>query len=509
MTTPTAVTAQGRVAGRERKGVLLFAGIPFADPPIGPRRLQPPQPHPGWEGVRDATTFGRPAVQQGDALGGIGPAQAIDWSEDCLSLNVQTPAVDDGRRPVLVWVHGGAFVNGTGAIPWYDGTRFVANGDVVVVTVNYRLGVLGWLHLAHRDPSLADAGNCGLLDQVAALRWVHDNIAAFGGDPAAVTVLGESAGAMSVATLLATPAARGLFARAIAQSGAAESARPVADAEAVTDAILSALGTDDPEAVLAARPGELLRAQQQVVDEARRGRVPGRTQAAAALPFGPVVDGRSLPAPPLQAVAGGAAADVPLLLGTNRDEWTLFSASARPVTDGDDLRRRLARMAGLPATLVDDYARRRGDTTPQQLLDDIMTDAVFRQPAIRLAEAQSAHQPRTYMYLFEVASTAFGGRLGSCHALEIPFVFDNLDRPGVQLLTGPDPPQSVADAMHGAWLAFARRGDPGHPGVPGWPAYDTAGRATMGFGEPARLLHDPLADDRLVWASSWSARAPG
>ncbi len=491
--TVIAQTKAGAVAGREKEGVLLFAGIPYAAPPVGDRRFRAPELHGGWEGVRDATRFGAVSVQVGDSLGAIGAGAQPDWSEDCLFLNVQTPALDDGARPVMVWIHGGAFVNGTGAIPWYDGSGFVRQGDIVVVSINYRLGALGWLQLAQLDPAYGTSGNNGLLDQIAALEWVRDNIAAFGGDPGQVTVFGESAGAMSVGSLLGAPAAAGLFARAIAQSGAASNVSTADDAGTVTDALVAELGGGGLEALLAASPERLLEVQQAVSLR--------RPTAATGLPFGPVVDGTVLPLPPLEAVRGGSAAGVPLITGTNRDEWHLFGLGLGPVKDEETLLRRLGRMVPDAGALLAAYREDRPGAGPDELFSAVMTDRLFRIPAIRLAEAQAGHQPdHTFLYLFEVPSTAFDGRLGSCHALEIPFVFDNLTKKGVELLTGPEPPQSVADAMHGAWTAFARTGSPHHEGLPAWPPYDPGDRATLHFGVPLHLERDPSAGEREAWA---------
>ncbi len=494
-------TTAGKIAGRRKDELLLFAGIPFAAAPTGPLRFRAPEPHGGWDDVRDATAFGRVAVQVGDTLGAVGAGPAPDWSEDCLFLNVQTPALDDARRPVMVWIHGGAFVNGTGAIPWYDGASLVHHGDVVVVSINYRLGVLGWLQLGHLDASYATSGNNGLLDQIAALHWVRDNIAGFGGDPDNVTIFGESAGAMSVGILLGTPAAAGLFAKAIAQSGAAHNVTSAEDAAAVTGALVAQLGGGGLEAVLDAAPARLLEAQQAVGQSMLAGHLRRPVTSASGLPFGPVIDGAVLPRHPLEAIADGSAASVPLLTGTNRDEWNLFGLMDRPVEDADTLARRLGRFVQSPESVVAAYRRERSTATHDELFKAIMTDRMFRLPAIRMAEAQAGHQPDgTFLYLFEFATTAFDGRLGSCHALEIPFVFDNLHKGGIELLTGPEPPQSLAGAMHTAWTSFARTGSPAHDGLPDWPAYDRTGRATMYFGVPCHLEHDPTATEREAWS---------
>jgi para-nitrobenzyl esterase len=493
-------TGSGKVAGLEKEGHLLFAGVPYAAAPVGALRFRAPAPHIGWDDVRDATHFGQVAVQVGDSLAAIGTAPAPDWSEDCLFLNVQTPALDDARRPVMVWIHGGAFVNGTGAIPWYDGANFVRHGDVVVVSINYRLGALGWLYLGELDPSLATSGNNGLLDQIAALRWVRHNIAGFGGDPDNVTVFGESAGAMSVGTLLGTPSAAGVFAKAIAQSGATHNITSTVDAAAVTAAFVAELGGGGVDAVLSAPPERLLQAQQAVSEAMVAGRLQRAVTSASGLPFGPVIDGHVLPRPPLDAIADGSAASVPLLTGTTRDEWNLFGLMDRTVEDHETVVRRLRRVVDQPESLAAVYAEARPAATPNELYKGIMTDRMFRLPAIRMAEAQAAHQPQnTFLYLFEFASTAFDGRLGSCHALEIAFVFDNLHKRGIELMTGADPPASLASAMHRAWIAFARTGSPVDDLLPPWPPY-SEDRSTMYFGVPSHLERDPDAAERSAWS---------
>ncbi len=495
-----ASTTTGRVEGRPKDGVLLFAGIPFAAPPVGDLRFRPPEPHPGWSGVRDATRFGPVSVQSAGSLETLAGGGEPDWDEDCLYLNVQTPALDDGRRPVMVWIHGGGFTSGAGSIPWYDGARFVQHGDVVVVTINYRLGALGWLHLGEVDPDHRASGNHGLLDQCAALEWVRDNIAAFGGDPGQVTIFGESAGGMSVATLMGTPRAKGLFHRAIPQSGAAHNVWSVSNAAEVTDRMLRALEVSDLAGLRASPARRILEVQQEVAAEITSDRASRRSGSGLGLPFGPVVDDLVLPQPPLDSVAGGMSAGVPLLVGTTRDEWKLFGLMLRSVEDEETILRRLGRMVEDPHQIAAAYRQSRAERTHDEIWSAIMTDRIFRIPAIRLAEAQLPHAPgRVSMYLFEWASTAFDGRLGSCHALEIPFVFDNLDKGGVEIFTGENPPQALADAMHGSWLSFARTGDPGRDDPREWPAYDLDRRATMHFGESCSVQHDPAPEERAAW----------
>lgn len=497
--TPTATTTHGDVAGTERDGILRFAGIPFAAPPVGDLRFALPVPAEPWSGVRDASESGHVAPQTAgtiEALAGVG---APDWREDCLTLNVFTPGLD-GARPVMVWIHGGGFTGGAGSIPWYDGTQLARRGDVVVVTVNYRLGAFGWLHTAHLPDGVPGSGNAGLADQVAALRWVADNVAAFGGDPARVTIFGESAGAMSVATLMGTPSAAGLFSGAIAQSGAAHNVWDPEGPIEVTDRICAELGVDSVAGLRAVDAAALLDAQSKVATELTVERAQRPRGDVLGLPFGPVLDGVVLDRRPIDAIRDGSAADVALLCGTTRDEWRLFGMMLRSVEDEETLLRRLGRMVEDPHTMASVYRQSHDDASHDALWDAIMTDRVFRIPAIRLAEAQAAHQPdATFMYRFDWASTAFDGRLGSCHALEIPFVFDNLDGPGVRMFTGEEPPQSLADAMSEAWVAFANTRNPFHAGLPEWPTYDTTGRATLHFDVECHLAHDPGAEVRAAW----------
>ena len=492
-------TANGLVRGVDGlvPGVSAFWGIPYAAPPTGSRRLRPPRPPAPWEGEREAAVAGPVAPQrQGPlerAFGGYG-----EVGEDCLTINVWTPGTEvSAGRPVLVWFHGGSFTTGTGAIPWYDGSRLAARGDVVVVTFNYRLGALGFLHLGDLGgEAWAGSGNSGLLDQVAALRWVRANIAAFGGDPGRVTVFGESAGAMSIATLLAMPKANGLFARAVLQSGAGTFVQDRATATALAVDLLDELGVPQSElGRLADVPVEAV-LDAQAVSGGRRGGV--------GLAYMPVVDGATLPAHPEAALAAGAAADVAVLVGTNRDEMRLFSAVAPEAFAAEDeaaLERHVAAIPDVGATgapaIVSAYRRRWPDLAPTDLHVVIHTDHAFRRPAQRMATLQVEAGAPAWAYWFTWSSPILGGLLGSYHGLEIPFVFDNLGRPAIEMLTGGgDHLQPLADQMADAWLAFARDGDPG------WPAHQPAGdRATMRFDLPPELLRDPDPDLRRAWES--------
>ncbi len=499
-------TAQGQLEGIERNGVWQFRGVPYAAPPVGERRFRPPAPPEPWEGVRPADRFGPRAWQAtGGAMALLGD-QGGETSEDCLFLNVVTPGCDDRRRPVLVWIHGGGFVNGSSSTPWYDGSRMAARGDVVVVSVNYRLGALGFLWLGDLDERYRSSGVNGLLDQAAALRWVEQNIAAFGGDPGNVTIFGESAGAMSVSTLLALPAARGLFHRAIAQSGAASNTFEPKVASEITSAMMSRLSVTELEGLLAAAPADLVAAGGKVTGELFHdpGRIAGPTGIALAMAFQPVVDGEWLPCGPLDAVREGTAADVGLLTGTNRDEWNLFRLMSPSGLDHPELLERLDRVFGEGHRIHDAYAAARPGATPDDLWSAVLTDATFRIPTTRLVEARvegGASSP-THQYLFTWASPAFGGVAGSCHALEIPFVFGVLGNQGAELFLGGHAGEelwALSDAMQDAWIAFARTGDPNHPGIPDWPAWSPDERPVLRFDVERSLEHDPAGAERRLW----------
>jgi para-nitrobenzyl esterase len=495
-------TAAGKVQGLDKDGVLQFRGIPYARA----ERFRPAQPTEPWVGVRDATDFGPIAPQNPSPLEAMLGAQAQTGAEECLVANVYTPAAGDAGRPVMVWIHGGAFVAGSGHVPWYNGSHLARLYDVVVVTLNYRLGALGFLQLGHLDRGFAGSGSNGITDQVQALRWVRDNIAGFGGDPGNVTIFGESAGGMSVATLLGTPAARGLFRGAIAQSGAAAHVHDAATAAWVTERFLDTLHLSPASAdgLLAAPVDDILRAQAAVDAEVQGGAGPGIGRLA----FQPVVDGGdgdpTLPLPPLDAVRAGSAAGVHLIAGTTADEWNLFQIQARSngTVTADRLRRRLARAVGDERVddTIDAYRAARPAGDLEGWYCAAMTDWVFRMPAIRLIEAQAPHASRVSMYRFDYPSTAFGGVLGACHAIDIPFTFANLDRGGVDLMLGGvnGDTHRLAERMSRAWTAAARTGSPEHDDLP-WPAYDTERRATCLLDREVAVVDDPDDEIRHLW----------
>jgi para-nitrobenzyl esterase len=497
-------TRCGKLEGRETEGVQVFRGIPYAKPPVGALRFRAPEPARPWSGVRSALEFGPSAPQQPTPLALPGmDVGAMD--EDCLYLNVYTPALDAAARPVMVWIHGGGFVIGSSSQPVYDARPLAGRGDVVVVTLNYRIGPLGFLYLADLCPELAGAtANAGIRDQLAALEWVRDNIAAFGGDPDNVTIFGESAGGMSVGTLLGMPSARGLFARAIAQSGASHNVHTRETATKVAARFLEELGIAPSEAAATLRelpPDKLLGTQQQTSLTLESS--PG------VLAFQPLVDGDSLPGPPLEAVAAGQAAEVTLITGTTRDEWNLFGMldpRAGSLDEAGLVKRLSAQLpdAAVPG-LVEAYRGAReghAPSSPTELYFAIQTDRIFRIPAIRLAEAQQRHQPHTYLYRFDWETPAFGGALGACHAVDLVFVFGLVERPGAEIFTGGGPEaQLLSERVMDAWASFARHGDPSHAGLPGgrWDAYDAERRTTMLLGRECALEFDPAPARRRAW----------
>ena len=482
---------QGRLRGALTDGIASFKGVPYAAAPFGANRFQPPQPAPSWEGIREAVAFGPtvPKPPYFPPFDVILPEPAIA-GEDCLNLNIWTPDPRATGLPVMVWIHGGAFANGTAAVPNYDGSRFARDG-VVLVSINYRLGVDGFLYLGD------GVANLGLLDQVAALEWVRDNIAAFGGDSGNVTIFGESAGGMSVTTLLSMPRAKGLFRRAIAQSGAGHHALSAATATRVGGYLAEKLGVPADRAAIAEVPVAKVY-EAQVMLSAEAFTVPDPVKwgevAANLMPFEPVIDGDVVPDLPIQGIAAGASAGIDLMVGTNREEQRLFMVPSGAIDPIDENILGMAVAAyQLPANTIEVYSAARPGATPGDLLAAISTDWFFRIPAVRLAEAHSGNGGSTHVYEMAWRSPLYGGRLGACHALEIGFVFDTLDAEWNDRLAGPNPPQSIADEMHRAWVAFARTGDPG------WETYDTARRTVMRFDAASGVVDDPDGEERRLW----------
>jgi carboxylesterase type B len=485
---------QGGLRGSLRDGVRAFKNIPYAAPPVDANRFRPPRPAAAWSGVRDALGYG-PKTRQPSYPAQIALMlnELTEGGDDALTLNIWAPAVGSGPYPVMVWIPGGMFeFHATGASPWYNGSRFARDG-IVCVTINYRVGADGFL-LCDGD----EYANIGLLDQIAALTWVRDNIGAFGGDPRRVTIFGESAGAISIATLLGVPQATGLFRRAIMQSGAARMVMTGAAARCVSRNLARKLGLTPTRSALAAVPVDrLLEAELSLQDDLTADPDPkrwGQEVVATRMLWQPVIDGNVLPSHPIDRIAAGAAASVDVLIGTNTDEHRLFMATMGALEHiTEEAVAAAISSYSLPVeTTLAVYHRSHPHGTAGDLLAAIQTDWFWRIPAIHLAEAHLAGTASTYMYEFAWRSPQFGGLLGACHALEIPFVFDTLGL-GTEGLWGANPPQPLADLMHAAWVGFAT------DGRCRWPQYDTFKRATLRFDTAADVVEDPRGAERTQW----------
>jgi para-nitrobenzyl esterase len=463
-------TAIGTLRGVREGSVTVFRGVPYAAPPTGARRFAPPVAVQPWTGTRDATAHGPIAPQSPsrlrDAMGDFTAPQ----DEDCLTLTIWTPAVDAAGRPVLVWLHGGAWSSGAGSLPWYDGGVLAREQDIVVVGVNYRLGALGYLHVPGISP-----GNLGTMDQVAALRFVRDNIAAFGGDPARVTVAGQSAGAASIGRMIADPEARKLFRRVILQSGGF--GRPPLsrdEAAVIGHEFLGHLGADPreaPVAALLAAQGALARARARF--------------AETTPPFMPLVESPMTEAALLDAIAD-AAGDLDVMIGTTRDEVHAFFAAnpamANPPEDA--VRERFA----FRESAMAEYRRRRPGGSVMDLLADLGTDQTFARPSWQLADAIAARGGRVHAYRFDWSPPR--SRFQACHCIELPFVFGTLDAwADAPMLAGGEAAQMAAlsAVLRAHWGGFVRDGAPG----PSWPRYDPQGRLTMLFDDFCGAVGDP------------------
>jgi para-nitrobenzyl esterase len=500
---PEVETSCGRLRGVHEGGLLKFRGIPFARPPVGELRFRPPQPALPWSGIFDATRFG-PAPPQ-DANDPLPVHNDItDCSEDCLRLNIWTPGLG-GKRPVMVWLHGGAFVRGSASRPTYDRAVLACGGDVVLVAVDYRLGALGFLHLEGLcGPDAPFGTNVGIRDQLQALEWIHAEIAAFGGDPDNVTVFGNSAGSVSAGTMLAMPARARKFRRAILQSGPPMAILPEA-ANPVARALLERLGISATSAEQLRRvPADALLAAQ-----AATWRSPGSRPLD--IPFAPVVDGDLLPQHPLVAIAAGSSSDIDLISGTTVDEMRPYLAMQPALLGMDDveLRRRCERILPSPSDaaaehVVEVYRRARvargAGATACDLWLAIQGDRFVRFASTKAAELQSELGGRAYSYLFSWQSPFLGGLLGACHELELPFLFGYLDDAIATTLVGERPQREMLAAqLQGAWTAFARGGLPRAATLPEWPSYERARRATMIFDAECLRRDAPLEDERRVW----------
>ncbi|MCC9158704.1 carboxylesterase family protein [Streptomyces parvulus] len=485
---PVVRTAAGAVRGRVEDGLAVFRGIPFAEPPVEAGRFAAPAPVRPWDGTRDAYAFGPPPPQDLGIAGPVGPPPGGD---DWLTANVWTPEPGPAaRRPVMVWIYGGAYRIGHSGSPGYDARRIAADGDLVVVTFNYRVGMEGFAHIEGAP------ANRGLLDQVAALEWVRDNIAAFGGDPGRVTVFGESAGAGSVAALLAMPSAAGLFGRAIAQSVPGTYFSPEL-ARDIGTALAAEAGLRPTVADLAAvAPEQLVKAGQALAPK-MPGRVDRWGQAAPTVtPYAPVVDGEVLPVTPWRALASGASRDVDLVVGHNRDENRLFTMLAGKLGMIGEERAGAALRLYAPGGEAA-YRAAFPDLSPNDLYERVQTDWLFGMPSLHLAEAHLAGGGRAHVYELTWPAPAHGGALGACHALDVPLLFGTFAADlGALLFAGAEPsPEALAlsSRFRSSWTAFARTGDPG------WPAYDTQRRLVQVLDAEPVVTPYPEEASRRLW----------
>jgi para-nitrobenzyl esterase len=497
---PRVNTTCGGLFGNFEDDIFIFRGIPYAAPPSGNFRWMPPRPPMKWKGLRSALTPGHIAPQNPTKFK-MNSEFVIDepQSEDCLYLNIWSPGLDDQKRPVMVWIHGGAFTMGSGSKAQYSGCTLAKRGGVVVVTLNYRLGVFGFLNLNEiTRGEIPSTGNEGLLDMIAALEWIRENIAAFGGNPENVTLFGESAGAMSIACLMAMPKAKGLFHKAISQSGAADKARPLSEGLKHSEAFLYylALKPEDIQKLKALTEKELLSAQQKM-----------ESHSKALTVTTPIVDKNILPISPLKAVQSGSSTSIPILAGTNQDEWRLFTPKL-PNFHKMDTSELISRCSELvPSTrvqrLIEAYraAREKQNLTanPFDLFIAIKSDHEFRIPTLQLAEAQMRNNPAVYCYLFNWKSPFMNGAFGSCHSLEIGFVLGTYKSNRDFYGSGPLADR-LSNAMQDTWAAFAKTGNPCCENHVNWPAYGSQ-RNTQVLGEDLHIVESPFDEERRIWDS--------
>jgi len=484
-------TTYGPVRGETEGGVLVFRGIRFAEPPTGKLRFRPPVPPKAWTDVRSALDFA-PACPQ---LVDIDPTENNNsvMSEDCLAVNVWTPKADGAKRPVMVFIHGGANIDGSARNTWYDGATLADRGNLVLVTLQYRLGAWGYLELSQvGGQEYAESGNVGLLDQIAALKWVKENIERFGGDPNNVTLFGHSAGGAATARIMGMPQARGLFHKVILESGAASwGGRTVSEATAVAKAYMKALGVASVEELQKLGMIEMREGQKKLFDTL--------TDDTS---FGPVIDGIVLKEGSMDAIAHGEGDSIPVMVGTVLDEMRYWSTiEDLPLEEKPEsiLRKQLTDIVG---DRTDEVMAAYTKNNPMygDVVVQITSDLIFRLPSIELAEFTSRRGQPTYMYLFTYRSTSAYRKYDSAHTMEVPFVFGVIDDLDVIAFTGRDSHrEKLMKQVQQAWINFAQSGNPNHPGLPVWAQYNDKTRATMELGVDSHMTNDPLSETRTVW----------
>ncbi len=502
--TPVVKTSNGPVRGRmDDRGLFVFKGIRYGASPVGDLRFRPPRKPAHWTEVADAYEYGARAIQAGGP-GAAAAADAPKMSEDCLFLNVWTPRLDNQKRPVMVWLHGGGFSSGSGGDSFSEGGNLARKGNLVVVSVNHRLNVFGFLQLSKEWGSgYASSGQAGMLDIVLSLQWVRENIARFGGNPGNVTIFGESGGGRKVAMLMAMPAAKGLFHKAIIQSGSGLDAPSLADSVALGRELLKKLGIaeGDVQALARADTKAVFDAQ----PPASAGASPPGQLGVPTGGFVPCVDGIALPRKPFIPDAPQISARVPLLIGSNKDEMTIFrprNPNAGPSTDEDFTAYVRKQLPGKANALIPALRKAFPDYSPSHLMTAAETMKGYWIATVLQAERKAAQGASpVYVYLLAWETPVDGGRLRAHHALDVPLVFDNVEN--TRNMVGPgSEPQRMADLMSSAWIAFARTGNPNTKTLPQWPAYDVKNRATMIFNLDSRVQNDPYSDVRRILLDS-------
>lgn len=490
-------TKNGKIRGdKEENGIIAFKGINYAKSPVKDLRFKPPVPIESWDGVLDGTNFG-PYVPQPPPLMPNPLLDSLVKKEDnCLSLNIWTPALDDKKRPVMFYIHGGALETGNGAL--YNGQFLSKRGDIVVVTINYRLGALGFLYVPGKT------ANVGFLDQVLALKWVKDNVEYFGGDSENITIFGESAGGLSVSCLMTMPAAKGLFQRGIIESNVANFfGHKPADGEKFNIRMFATVGVEYGD----------LDAMRKIPVE-KLVEVYSKTQSEFLFTnfYPPYVDGDVLPMHPYEAIQKGIAKDFEILAGTNEDEHKLFAAMDPTAMNADEkklqenFRVTLSNLGQKDAKIeefIDLYKRKvseKPSTSPLEVISEFQTDYFFRIPVSRYMGEQSVHQPNLYLYNFSWKTPSMGGVLGACHALEIPFVWGSLlDIDMGWLPKKTEEMEILSSQIMDCWINFARSGNPNHKGIPNWPKYNKKNRSTLIFDKNITVVDDPKRETRIIW----------